>query len=124
MATPTSTDERLDRILAAGGPYLYVVSRAGVTGVDESLAASAEPLLGRIKSRGRIPTLLGFGIKGPAQVRQALAAGADGAISGSAVVRIIERHGAKGGKALGQSARRRLAGEIRRFVQAMKEATR
>jgi tryptophan synthase alpha chain len=123
MATPLTPDDRLARILKAGGPYLYVVSRSGVTGRDKSLAAGAAPLLARIRRLGDTPTLLGFGIGRPEHVRQALGAGADGAISGSAAVEIIARYVASG-RALGKGARARLAGEMRDFVRAMKAATR
>ncbi len=124
MATPTTSEERLERILAEEGPYLYVVSRTGVTGRDHNLARSAAPLLRRIRRRSRIPTLLGFGVGKPEHVRLALAAGADGAISGSAVVEIIAQHASDGGRALSRAARERLAGEVRNFVTAMKKATR
>lgn len=123
MATPMTPDDRLARIVKAGGPYLYVVSRSGVTGRDRSLAAGAAPLLARIRRLGDTPTLLGFGIGRPEHVRQALAAGAAGAISGSAAVEIIARHSGAG-KALGKAARARLTGDLRDFVRAMKGATR
>ena len=124
MATPTTTDDRLRRVLALGGPYLYVVSRVGVTGRDSELAAGATALLRRVRRRGRIPALLGFGIGAPEQVRRAIAAGAAGAISGSAVVEIVARHAGEGGRAIGKPARERLAAELRAFVGSMKAATR
>ena len=124
MATPLTADSRLDRIVKAGGPYLYVVSRTGVTGKDASLAASAAPLLARIKRRSAIPTLLGFGVGRPDQVRQALSAGADGAISGSAVAEIVARQAAGKRLPLAASARRELAAKVQQFTHSMKGATR
>ena len=114
LVAPTSTDQRLAAVVQAGGPYLYVVSRVGVTGQDRELAGSAASLLSRLRKLGRIPTLLGFGISRPEHVRAALAAGASGAISGSAVVSIINRN-------LGDRAA--LLAEVRAFVREMKEAT-
>jgi tryptophan synthase alpha chain len=122
MATPKTSPARLERILGQGGPYLYVVSRAGVTGRDRSLAGTAAPLLRRVRRLGDLPALLGFGIGRPEHVRAAIAAGADGAISGSAVVEIIARH-AKDGR-LGRAARERLAADVRAFTRRMKKATR
>jgi len=111
MVTPLTDEARLAETAKLGGPYLYVVSRLGVTGRDASLSASAKPLLRRIRKQGGPPTLLGFGISRPEQVRAAIAAGADGAISGSAVVEIVARR-----------AGRRFE-ELRRFVAGMKKAT-
>lgn len=122
MVTPLTGPARLARIVALGGPYLYAVSRTGVTGRDASLAATAAPLLRRIRRAGRVPTLLGFGISRPEQVREAVAAGASGAISGSAAVEIIGRH-ASGGTP-GRRKRSALVEELRGFTQAMKAGTR
>ena len=120
MVTPLTRADRLAAIAAAGGPYLYVVSRTGVTGKDARLAVTAAPLLRRIRRASAIPTLLGFGIGRPEQVRQAIAAGATGAISGSAAVEIIARHAAAP-RGLAAAA---LGAELRGFVAAMKAATR
>ncbi len=114
LVTPLTNDERLARMVSLGGPYLYVVSRLGVTGRDASLSASARPLLKRINEHGGPPTLLGFGIGEPAQVREAIDAGADGAISGSAVVEIIAKQAGD---------QRKLAKEVKSFVARMKKAT-
>ncbi|MBM4116502.1 tryptophan synthase subunit alpha [bacterium] len=122
MVTPLTRPARLAAIAARGGPYLYVVSRAGVTGRDASLATTAAPLLARLRAVTAIPTLLGFGIGKPAQVRAALAAGATGAISGSAAVEIIARHAPAGRP--GPRARRALLAELADFTAAMKAATR
>ena len=123
MATPNTGEDRLRRAVAANGPYLYVVSRAGVTGRDESLSRAARPLLKRIRACGDARTLLGFGIGKPAHVRQAVAAGADGAISGSAVAEIIGRHCTTDGTITARSRRVMLA-EVVGFVSSMKRASR
>jgi tryptophan synthase alpha chain len=115
--------ERLSEVVALGGPYLYVVSRTGVTGKDASLSSAAAPMLRRIRRIGGIPTLLGFGISRPKQVRAAIMAGASGAISGSAGVEIIAGH-ARGAGELSSSRRRALVEDVRCFVAEMKEATR
>ncbi|MDP6418021.1 MAG: tryptophan synthase subunit alpha [Candidatus Krumholzibacteria bacterium] len=121
MVTPLSGDARIARICRAGGPFLYVVSRRGVTGRDSALSSSAGPLLRKLKKSGGPPSLLGFGIGKPSQVREALAAGADGAISGSAMVEIIARHAR--GRPLRKSERRAMAEELREFTAQMKRAT-
>jgi len=125
LATPTATDERLERLVEASkDAYLYVVTRTGVTGRDTSLAASAAPLLKRIRGIDPgISTLVGFGVGKPTHVRQSLQAGASGAISGSAVVEVIGRH-VKEGKRLSKAARQRMCDDVRGFVTQMKKATR
>ena len=73
-----------------GGGYTYLLSRTGVTGAETKANMPVADLLGRLNQFDAPPALLGFGISEPEQVRQALDAGAAGAISGSAVVKIIE----------------------------------
>ncbi|MCP4549967.1 MAG: tryptophan synthase subunit alpha [bacterium] len=124
MATPSTTPERLGRIVKQGGAYLYTVSRVGVTGQDSSLSDSAAPLIKKIRRIAKVPILLGFGISKPDQVRAALTAGADGAICGSAVVNIIAEHvedwGCRGGDA---ESVKRLCVAIKNFVTSMKRKT-
>jgi tryptophan synthase alpha chain len=124
MVTPLSGRERLQRITAQAAPYLYVVSRSGVTGQDRRLAETAGRLLGRLRELESPPPLLGFGIGAPQQVREALAAGAAGAISGSAIVKIIERHVQGASLPLEEGRREALIREVRELVAAMKSATR
>ncbi len=86
IAPPNADDARLAVIAAAGEAYTYVTSREGVTGADERLRRDQSDLIARLKKHGAPPPVLGFGISTPEHVRAALAMGAAGAISGSAVV--------------------------------------
>jgi tryptophan synthase alpha chain len=92
MAAPTSTRKHLSTVAELGAAYTYVVTRAGVTGADQTARTDHRTLLARLRKLGAPPALLGFGISTPEQVRAALAAGAAGAISGSAVVALVEAH--------------------------------
>lgn len=92
IAPPNADDARLARIAAASKGYTYVVTRAGVTGMDDQLRRDSSALLARLKALGAPPPVLGFGISTPEHVRQGLAMGAAGVISGSAVVRVVEEH--------------------------------
>jgi tryptophan synthase alpha chain len=105
IAAPNTPPDRLKRIAEEGEGYTYCVARAGVTGADEQVRFAGE-IIAMLKEAGAPPPVLGFGIARPEHVRQALAAGADGVISGSAVVE-------------------RIAGgdDVRSFVAAMKSAT-
>ncbi len=114
IAPPNADEARLARIAKASEGYVYVVSRSGVTGADESLRLDARQLIGRLIGLGSAPPLLGFGISNPDQVRSAIAIGARGAISGSAIVGRIEQH-------LGHPAA--MLASIGTFVAQMKAAT-
>lgn len=113
IATANSGHEHLRRIAALGQGYTYVVTRAGVTGVDETAQTDQRGLIEELDQAGSPPSLLGFGIAKPEHVRNAIEAGARGAISGSAVVLHIEQH-PEGGVAL--------AKELTAFVHRMKQA--
>jgi tryptophan synthase alpha chain len=114
IAPPNADDARLARIAAASKGYTYVVTREGVTGVDDTLRRDSSALLARLKALGAPPAVLGFGISTPAQVRQGLAMGAAGVISGSAVVRVV-------GASRDDPARRGTM--LTAFVREMKSAT-
>jgi tryptophan synthase alpha chain len=105
IAAPNTPPERLKRIAQEGEGYTYCVARAGVTGADEEVRFAGD-VIAALNEAGAPPPVLGFGIARPEHVRQALAAGAAGVISGSAIVERIAR-----GK------------DIRPFVAAMKAAT-
>ncbi|POF59651.1 tryptophan synthase subunit alpha, partial [Vibrio vulnificus] len=72
--------------------YTYLLSRAGVTGAETKANMPVGDMLAKLEQFNAPPALLGFGISEPEQVKQAIDAGAAGAISGSAVVKIIESH--------------------------------
>jgi tryptophan synthase alpha chain len=107
IAPPNADEARLRAIAEAGEAYTYVTSREGVTGADQRLRRDLSTLLATLRRFGAPPPVLGFGISNPEQVRAALAMGAAGAISGSAVVRLAAE-----------------GGDVEGFVREMKEATR
>ena len=89
IAATNTPGPALGRIAALSSGYTYCVARAGVTGVDEQLTLSHGDLFAALAQAGAPPPILGFGISTPDQVAQAIAGGAAGAISGSAIVRMI-----------------------------------
>jgi tryptophan synthase alpha chain len=91
LAAPTSSDDRLRRIVAASTGFVYAVSRTGVTGEREALSHDAAPLVARLRDASALPVALGFGIATPEQAAEA-AAVADGVVVGSALVRFLEEH--------------------------------
>jgi len=92
IAPPNACEETLAKVAEYSKGYTYVLSRAGVTGAETKASTPAEHLINTLKANHASPTVIGFGISAPEQVRDALASGADGAISGSAVVKIIEQN--------------------------------
>ncbi|WP_309493421.1 tryptophan synthase subunit alpha [Candidatus Hecatella orcuttiae] len=88
LVAPTTTERRLEKIVKAAEGFLYLVSLLGVTGARESLSALTKKTISRIAKHveARIPVAVGFGISKPPHVREVIAAGADGAIVGSALI--------------------------------------
>lgn len=90
MAAPTTTGKRLKTILKLSRGFVYAVSVRGITGVRKALSDEAGPLVSRIRRiNKKVPVAVGFGISTPGHVKAVLTSGADGAIVGSALVRII-----------------------------------
>lgn len=114
IAPPDATAERLSQIARHSEGYVYLLSRAGVTGAETKMQAPAAETIAALRAAQSAPTLLGFGIATPEHVQAALQAGAAGAISGSAVVKIIEQHAAEPDV---------LYAELEAFVRPMKAAT-
>jgi tryptophan synthase alpha chain len=88
LAAPTSTDRRLKLVAEYSSGFIYLVSRTGITGEQQSLSASALPLIRRMRALTDLPLALGFGISTAEQVA-AIAAHADAVVVGSAIVRQI-----------------------------------
>jgi tryptophan synthase alpha chain len=86
LAAPTTTPERLAKILERGSGFLYYISRTGITGEQSSFQQGFEEKLGAVKRASKIPVVVGFGVSTPEQVR-AVCALCDGAVVGSALVR-------------------------------------
>ena len=95
LAAPTSSDRRLELVAKYSSGFVYLVSRAGVTGERDTLSAQARPLVERMRKLTALPLALGFGISTPQQAAET-AQLADAVVVGSAFVRLIEQHG-KGG---------------------------
>ena len=85
LATPTTDDARLPKVLQNTSGFLYYVSINGITGAAEADAANVGPEVARIKAQTDIPVIVGFGINTPDKA-EAVAKVADGAVVGSAIV--------------------------------------
>lgn len=90
IAPPNGDEATLKEAAELGEGYTYLVSRSGVTGAEAKAGMPVGHMLDTLSKHNAPPSLLGFGISEPAQVTEAIKSGAAGAISGSAVVKIIE----------------------------------
>lgn len=85
LATPTTDDKRLPRVLQNTSGFVYYVSITGITGAAEAEATDVGPEVARIKAATDLPIVVGFGINTPAKA-QTIATVADGVVVGSAIV--------------------------------------
>jgi len=85
LATPTTDDKRLPKVLTNTSGFVYYVSITGITGAGEAEAGDVGPEVARIKAKTDLPVIVGFGINTP-EKSQAIARVADGAVVGSAIV--------------------------------------
>lgn len=109
LAAPTSTRERLKKIVKASSGFIYYVSLTGVTGVRKRLAPEIARHVRSLQRMTPLPVCVGFGISTPAQVRE-VAKVADGVIVGSALLSVI-------GRASGSPAR-----QAKHFIRRLKTA--
>lgn len=93
LATPTTDAARLPAVLEGSSGFLYYVSVAGITGMQQAAQASIEEAVARLKAASTIPVAVGFGVRTPEQA-EAIARVADGVVVGSALVDLVAQHGA------------------------------
>ncbi|AFP85129.1 tryptophan synthase subunit alpha [secondary endosymbiont of Ctenarytaina eucalypti] len=92
ICPPNADDALVRKISLYSKGYTYLLARSGVTGSEKRAKTPVVHLINALKEHQAAPTLQGFGISEPNQVRNACRAGVAGAISGSAIVRLIENH--------------------------------
>ena len=88
LATPTTDDARLPKVMQNTSGFVYYVSITGITGAAAAEAGDVAPEVARIKAVSDLPVVVGFGIRTP-EAAQAIASVADGAVVGSAIVALI-----------------------------------
>lgn len=95
IAAPNSDERRLDLIRQYAGGFIYVVTRLGITGVQNKYSDQLTKLFENLHKHIPLPAIAGFGISEPEQAMNMVKAGADGVITGSRLIELI-REGAKG----------------------------
>ena len=109
LATPTTDAARLPAVLDGSSGFLYYVSVAGITGMQQAGIASIEAAVAKLKAASDIPVAVGFGVRTPEQAG-AIARVADGVVVGSALVELVGAHGAAA------------AGPVRELTAALSQA--
>jgi len=117
LATPTTDEARLPRVLEGASGFLYYVAVAGVTGTASAEDASVAEAVVRLKSATDLPVAVGFGIRTPEQAA-AVARHADGVVVGSAIVSLI----GEGAAARANDLPERVEGFVRGLSQAVRAA--
>jgi len=92
LVAPTSSADRIGRAVADAQGFIYLVSRLGVTGVAENLAAGLADSVAAVREQTSLPVAVGFGISTPEHAT-AVAGLADGVVVGSALVATLESEG-------------------------------
>ena len=94
LAAPSTSNERLSKIVECSSGFLYLVSHFGVTGAKAVVEDSTIQFVKRVLpfTSGRVPLAVGFGVSKPDHVRRLIAAGSDGVIVGSAFVKLIQEN--------------------------------
>lgn len=95
LAAPSSSEERVARVVDSSKGFVYAVSTMGITGERAKLDELARSVVGRVRSAGSIPTCVGVGVSTAEQVRE-VNTYADGAIVGTAIIKAFEDDGIKG----------------------------
>jgi tryptophan synthase alpha chain len=91
LAAPTSSQRRLELVAKYSSGFVYLVSRTGVTGEQDSLSGSVGPLVSAMRAITSLPLAVGFGISRPEHVAE-LGRQVEAVVVGSAIVHLIERN--------------------------------
>ena len=100
LIAPTS-DKRIAMIAKKAEGFLYIVSSLGVTGTRSEITTDLASIIKVVRENTDIPCAIGFGISTPEQAKK-MAALSDGAIVGSAIIKLIEKNGANAAEAVGE----------------------
>ena len=100
LIAPTS-ENRIGMIAKEAEGFIYIVSSLGVTGMRSEINTDLESIVSIIRQNTDVPCAIGFGISTPEQAKK-MAAVADGAIVGSAIVKLLEKHGKDAPRYIGE----------------------
>ncbi|KKN37840.1 hypothetical protein LCGC14_0759490 [marine sediment metagenome] len=115
LIAPSTTDERLEKILNAASGFIYLISVMGVTGARGTVSQVTRDTIKKVKQKTEkiLPVFVGFGISKPEHAKTIIEAGANGIIIGSAIVNIIKKNLREFGK---------MEKEMEEYVSSIKNA--
>jgi len=121
LATPTTDDRRLPAVLANTSGFVYYVSITGITGSAAPDVGKVTEAVARIKRHTKLPVAVGFGVR-TARQAQAIAAGAEAVVVGSALVSAVKDSLDKNGKATAKTVKSvaKLVAELASGVRSAK----
>ena len=108
LIAPTS-ENRIGMIAKEAEGFIYIVSSLGVTGTRSEITTDIDSLVAVVRQNTDVPCAIGFGISTPEQAKK-MADASDGAIVGSAIIKIIEKYGKDAAKPVGE------------YIKSMKDA--
>jgi tryptophan synthase alpha chain len=111
LVAPTTPEKRMEFIVKRGAGFIYYISREGVTGMQEQVAANLAQQVAKIRAYTKLPVAVGFGVSNPEQAGL-VARDADAVVVGSAVVNQIAQHGKS----------RELVAKVSAFVKSLADA--
>ena len=103
LIAPTSHD-RIAMIAKEAEGFLYIVSSLGVTGTRSEITTDLSAIVKVVRENTDIPCAIGFGISTPEQAKK-MAGISDGAIVGSAIIKLMEQHGREAAEPVGAYVR-------------------
>nr|WP_246605731.1 tryptophan synthase subunit alpha [Sphingobium xanthum] len=109
LATPTTDAARLPAVLEGASGFLYYVSVAGITGLQQAAQDSIDAAVAKLKAATDLPVVVGFGVRTPEQAA-AIGSVAHGVVVGSAIVELVGKHGTQA------------AGPVRDYVASLRAA--
>lgn len=92
LISPTSSSERIEKLAKASSGFIYLVSSTGVTGVRNSFSEKLGNIMTKLKQITQIPVAVGFGVSKTEHIQELKTLGADAAIIGSALIKLIDEH--------------------------------
>ena len=95
MIAPTTTYERIGKILEAASGFVYVVSVTGVTGTSKKAKENIKETVKKIRKLSSIPLLIGFGIAKPEHINNLKDVDVNGYIVGSEICRLYQKEGSE-----------------------------
>ena len=110
LIAPTSAN-RIAMIAKEADGFIYIVSSLGVTGTRSEITTNIDEIVKVVRENTSVPCAVGFGISTPEQAKE-MAAASDGAIVGSAIIKLLEKYGKDAAPYVGE------------FVKSMKDAIR